>query len=136
MFINETIENINPQWNADYGRVHFRFKPPGGQPYRGRDLYVFGEMTQYGTSDSARMRYNEAEGVYETSLLLKQGYYDYMYATREKGNPSAPFSTELPEANAWETENVYLVLVYYRDLGGRYDQLVGLMKMNSMFRQR
>jgi hypothetical protein len=136
MFINETIENINPQWNADYGRVHFRFKPPAGQPYRGRDLYVFGEMTQYGTSDSARMRYNEAEGVYETSLLLKQGYYDYMYATREKGNPSAPFSTELPEANAWETENVYLVLVYYRDLGGRYDQLVGLMKMNSMFRQR
>ena len=135
LFINETTENINPFWNADYARVHFSFLPPGGQPYPGKDLYIIGELTSYGTSDSARLRFNPANGHYETTLYLKQGFYDYMYATRDRNNPQGPLSTELPEQNAWETENNYMVLVYFRELGGRYDQLVGIVRMNSQFRR-
>jgi hypothetical protein len=135
MFINETTENINPFWNADYAQVHFRFQPPGGVPYRGRDLYLFGEMTNYGKDDSARLRFNPGIKSYETTLFLKQGYYDYMYATRDVKDFNGPFYTDLPENNSWETENVYLVLVYFRELGGRYDQLVGITRLNSQFRR-
>ncbi len=52
----------------------------------------------------------------------------------QKINPGL-FHTDLTENNSWETENNYLVLVYYRDLGGRYDQLVGISRLNSQFRR-
>jgi hypothetical protein len=134
MFLNETTEQINPYWEADYAKVHFRFLPPGGQPYKGKDLYVFGEITGYGQAEGAKMRFDPATGAYETSLLLKQGYYDYYYATRDSRAATGAFSTDLTENNSWETENRYLVLVYYRDLGGRYDQLLSVSQVNSQFR--
>ncbi|MEY3187462.1 MAG: hypothetical protein RL675_1292, partial [Bacteroidota bacterium] len=48
LFINETIENINPYWNADYAKVHFSFKAPGGLSYPNADLVIMGELTNYG----------------------------------------------------------------------------------------
>jgi Domain of unknown function (DUF5103) len=134
MFINETTENINPFWNADYASVHFQFKPPGGMPYKGKDLYLLGEMTNYGQMDGAKLHFNPDSQAYETTLFLKQGYYDYLYVTRDMKDNMGPFNTELTENNSWETENGYLFLVYFRDLGGRYDQLVGITRLNSMFR--
>jgi hypothetical protein len=133
LFLNETTENINPFWNADYAKVRFRFAPPNRRPYPNKELYLIGELTSYGHTDSARMRFNPETGAYETTLFLKQGYYDYMYATRE--GPQSPLTTDLPEQNAWETENNYMVLVYFRELGGRYDQLVGIVRLNSQFRR-
>ncbi len=134
-FVNETVERINPYWNADYADVHFTFIPPGGQPYRGKDLYVFGEITGYGKNDGAKMTFDPQTGTYKTTLALKQGYYDYMYATKERDQHFGAFSTEWTESDRWETENDYLVLVYYRELGGRYDQLLGITRGSSQFRQ-
>jgi hypothetical protein len=58
-----------------------------------------------------------------------------MYATRERDQPAGTFSTEWTESDRWETENEYIVLVYYRELGGRYDQLLGITRGSSQFRQ-
>jgi hypothetical protein len=127
----ENREDLNPWWNSDYATVHFRFVPPGKIKYPRSDLFVFGELTQYGKADSAKMHWNEEELVYETSLRLKQGYYDYCFATKEEGKPNAPFLIDRTEGHSWETENSYMVLVYYRDLGGRYDQLVAMTRLNS-----
>ena len=132
-FVNETVERINAYWNADYADVHFRFLPPGGQPFRGKDLYVFGEITGYGKNEGAKMTFDPPSGAYVTTIPLKQGYYDYMFATRER--ETGPFSTESTESDRWETENDYLVLVYYRELGGRYDQLLGITRGSSQFRE-
>lgn len=134
-FVNETVERINPYWNADYADVHFRFVPPGRQPFRGKDVYVFGEITGYGKNEGARMEFDGEEGVYKTTIPLKQGYYDYIYVTRDRGAVQGAFSSELTESDRWESENDYLVLVYYRELGGRYDQLLGITKGSSQFRQ-
>lgn len=132
MSVNETVEAVNPFWNAEYARVHFRFRPPGGVPYPGKDLYLIGEMTGYGANEGSRLNFDPATGAYSTEILLKQGYYDYCYALRDNRNPRAPFETELTESNSWETENQYTVLVYYRELGGRYDQLLGLARAGSV----
>jgi hypothetical protein len=131
MFNYETTERINPLWESDFATVRFTFVPPGNIPYRGRDLYLFGEITGYGKNKGARMVFNQEKGVYETDLLLKQGYYDYCYALKAPGNTR--FETEMTEGNSWETENRYMVLVYYRELGGRYDQLLGFTMINSQF---
>jgi thiamine pyrophosphokinase len=69
-------------------------------------------------------------------MLLKQAYYSYMYVTKDVGAKDAAPSTDLTEGNYWETENNYLVLVYYRAMGDRYDQLVGLVMLNSRLNRR
>lgn len=130
MFVIETVEKINPFWEADYGTVHFSYKPAGAQPYR-KELYLFGEISNYGKDPAARMIYNAEKQVYEGTMYLKQGYYDYVYGLYDPA--SKRFEMDATEGNVWETENTYLVLIYYRELGGRYDQLLGLQAVNSQF---
>lgn len=133
LYVNETIDNLNPFWNADYARIHFTFKPKDGLAYAKGDLVVFGELSDYGKQADAVMKFNADRGVYEGSMLLKQGYYDYQYAIRTAENGQLLFNSLLPEQDAWETENNYMVLVYYRELGGRVDQLIALRQINSQF---
>lgn len=133
LFINETVEKINPYWNADYADVHFTFVPPGFKPYVEGDLVIMGEITNYGKDNDAQMKFNVEKGVYEAKLRLKQGYYDYYYAIRQIKNGKTNYSSLLTEQNAWETENAYTVLVYFRALGGRYDELVAVRQFNSQF---
>ena len=126
-----TNENVNPYWSGDYATLHFTYVTPSNTPYK-NDLYIIGQMTNYGKDDSAKMRWNEDKRLYETTLHLKQGYYDYMYALAEPKGNSMLFNTTETEGNIWETENVYTILVYYRELGGRYDQLASITTLNSM----
>ena len=132
MYYIETLDNFNPLWQADYARVHFAYVPPANAPFVNKDLYLFGKFTNYGAEAGAKMEFNAAKGVYETSIMLKQGYYDVSYATLEQGRGKKYFSFEETEGNYWETENSYMILVYYRPLGGRYDELVGLSRINSL----
>lgn len=129
--VYETVEKINPLWEADYSKVRFTFIPQAGLPFLGKDIYVFGEITDYGRLPEAKMMFNAVKKVYETELYLKQGYYDYVYALKDLR--TGMFSTEETEGNAWETEDLYTVLVYYRELGGRYDQLLGMSIISSPF---
>ena len=129
-FLIETTENINPYWESDYADVKFRFAMPDGRQVPGKDLYVFGEITDYGRDPLSKMTFNASEGIYEATLRLKQGYYDYMYAL--KGANEDVFTMDPTEGNFSEAENVYMVLVYYRELGGRYDQLMGVTRVNSI----
>jgi hypothetical protein len=133
MYFNETIENINPLWNADYAKVHFTYRPTGGVPFIDKDLVIFGELSNYGKDPSAVMQFNEEKGIYETDMLLKQGYYDYQYATIEQIKGKKQFVLSKTENDTWETENSYMVLVYYRQLGGRYDELYAVRQVNSQF---
>jgi len=133
LFINETIETINPLWNADYAKVHFSYRPTNSLPREAGELVVFGELTNYGKDPEATLVYNPQKGLYETDLFLKQGYYDYQYALKEMKSGSIRFNSSSTEQDAWETENVYLVLVYFRPLGGRYDELVSVRQVSSQF---
>lgn len=126
-----TNENVNPYWNADYATVHFTFLPPGKRPYS-KDLFLIGQITNYGRDDGAKMSWNSDKNVYETTLRLKQGYYDYAYGLSDGKITSPTFITDETEGNIWETENQYTLLIYYRELGGRYDQLLNVTILNSM----
>jgi hypothetical protein len=131
-----TIENSdgdNPYWQSDYGYVHFTFVPPGNQAYAGKDLYIFGELTNYTPDDASLMVFNPEKGIYEGTLFLKQGYYNYSYVSIDaKEKKSNRFSFASTEGNYNTTENNYTVLVYYRSFGGRYDELLGYAQVNSL----
>lgn len=126
-----TNENVNPYWQSDYAKVHFTYAPPGNVPYK-KDLYIIGQMTNYGKDEGAKLQWNADQGVYQTSLQLKQGYYDYAYGLADIKDGSLIFTTDETEGNIWETENQYTILVYYRELGGRYDQLANVTTLTSI----
>ncbi|MFN9710448.1 MAG: DUF5103 domain-containing protein, partial [Bacteroidota bacterium] len=81
---HNNIEGKNPYWQSDYATAVFKYVPPGNKPYEGKDLFIFGEMTNYELSERNQMNFNAKEGYYENKLFLKQGYYDYMYLLRDQ----------------------------------------------------
>ena len=67
------------------------------------------------------MVYNRSNSSYEaTSVILKQGWYDYQYFVESKTLPTYYF-----EGSHFQTENYYDVLVYHRSLQPMADLLVG-----------
>lgn len=127
----EMLEDYNYWWQSDYANVHFTYYPPAHEPYQEKELYLIGELTQFKTDENSRMNFNVEKGIYEKTLFLKNGYYDYSYVTLENTKNASP-SFQFTEGNTWETENQYTVLVYYMGFGGRADELVGVATINSL----
>jgi len=128
MYLSTNLRGINPLWEADYANVHFSFIPPGGIAYPDKDVYLFGALTNYNFPDSLKMIFNPDKGIYETHLLLKQGYYDYTYVAVDKDNPD---NRSEFDGNSFETENRYTLLIYYRSFTDRSDQLIGVANFDS-----
>ena len=113
---------------CDYTFVHFTL--PLEAPLLGGSVNVFGALSNWNANKSNEMTYNFERGEYELTLLLKQGYYNYIYVYVPQGSKVAD-DTNI-EGSFWETNNDYQILVYYRDLAGRYDRLVGYRQLNSV----
>lgn len=129
----ENTDGYNALWQSDYAYVHFTFMPPGNRAYGGKDLYLFGELTNYLADENAKMQFNSEKGIYEKTLYLKQGYYNYSYVTLDAARkPVNRFSFENTEGNFQTTENNYMVLVYFRPFGARADELIGFAQVNSL----
>lgn len=121
-YIVSTNDRIggNPEIESEYIYTTFYF-----QADPGRDVTMLGALTAWGNTPESKMVYDPKSGLYSTSILLKQGWYDYKYAfSSADGYDSDPI-----EGSHFETENEYEVMVYYRALGSRYDQLVGYVHL-------
>lgn len=119
---------INYDTECDYTFIHFTL--PLEAPLLGGTVNVFGALTGWNANKSNEMTWNFDNGAYELTLLLKQGYYNYQYAYVPKGSTVADL-TNL-EGSFWEAENDYQIFIYYRDMAGRYDRLVGYTVLNSV----
>lgn len=107
---------------ADYVMTHFVLDTP--QLPEGKEVYVSGQWTSLGLAPQYKMHYNHADVCYEANILMKCGYYNYLYLCADKSDPQVG-STMPIEGNYFQTENEYDILVYYRPTGSRYWQLVG-----------
>lgn len=116
---NDDLEENDIDTQAEYLFVHFVFK---SDRLSGGDVYVDGGWTNGSKDPRCKMKYNDIEGYYETAVLLKQGYYDYRYVQYREDGHSTVLQTE---GSFFQTENEYIILVYYRPQGARYDALVG-----------
>lgn len=97
---------------------------------QGEAIYVFGGLSNWEIQERCRLQYLKEEGVYYANMLLKQGYYDYKYAISE-GPGSHEVNTTRLEGSHYETENRYLVLVYYQDPFRNLFKLVGARQLND-----
>lgn len=112
----------NPEVESEYVYTTFYLKADPG-----KKIKLLGALTGWGRLPESDLMYDSKTDLYSTSLLLKQGWYDYQF-----GFEVSPgiFDSESFEGSYFQTENEYEVLVYYRALGSRYDQLVGYVYLH------
>jgi len=115
---------------SDYIYVHFSLAP--SDQVTDDQIYVFGALTDWQCMPFNQMVYNAESKLYESTILLKQGFYDYQYVTMKKD--SKAIDATFLEGSHVETENDYRVFVYYRGFSARYDRLVGYRVFNSVKR--
>jgi hypothetical protein len=115
---------------SDYIQVHFSLRVP--EPLSGGEIYVFGGLSDWQCLPANKLKWNFESKVYEASILLKQGFYDYQYVYVEKGGNK--IDNTMLEGSYVETENDYQLFVYYRGFSSRYDRLIGYRSINSVKR--
>ena len=127
---NFEIRNImrpgDANTDADYSFVYFSL----AYPYKldqNQEIYIYGAFNNFELNDLNRMYFNPALDIYEGVLLMKQGFHNYKYVLKQN---DTLFKNALSGTHAL-TENDYLILVYYRNIGGQYDALVGVGYANS-----
>ena len=112
---------------ADYVWVNIFLKWP--IPLKDEDVYVMGAVNDWRFDDRNLMHYDYHLRGYLCQLLLKQGYYNFMFVTADRN--SGQVTTELTEGNHWDTESIYRVYLYYFNAIKGYDELIGYTTVNS-----
>ena len=120
-------EGRNMDTDADYVYVYFTL--PSTYEIREGEVYVSGALSNWEFSTGNRMTYDPVKAEYQCTMLLKQGWYNYEYIFLGNGEESAIPSVF--EGNHYETENDYMLLVYYRNPRERYDRLIGSQLTSS-----
>ncbi|MGK7396734.1 MAG: DUF5103 domain-containing protein [Candidatus Cyclobacteriaceae bacterium M3_2C_046] len=112
---------------AEYMDVHFFLEK---QPINSGDIYITGELTNWNYLPENKMVYDPELEVYTGNLLLKQGWYNYIYEVKGTENPL------IIEGSHFETENEYDLIVYHRPVGARADVVIGYRNLVYNMRLR
>jgi hypothetical protein len=115
---NDLGNERNAEREADYSWVYFSLD---SDPVE-KEIYVLGGFNNFQPSKENQMQYDEAGKKYVARIYLKQGFYNYILATKQ-GNGSLDFGEV--NGNFWQTENLYQAFLYYTPFGRNYDGLMG-----------
>lgn len=127
-YLVTTLTNEDNDVQAEYVNIHFALDAQSIQLPPDARIFITGNYNAYQLQPENEAIYNSKTGKYEAIILLKQGFYNYRYTVvYDNGSQDPGFIS----GNKWQTENQYSVLAYYRELGGRYDQLIGIGEANS-----
>ena len=113
--------------DSDYANVLFSLTATPPSP-KG-NAYVIGRFNNYILEENSKLNYEASRKKFYTNIKLKQGLYDFKYVWLDE---NGKFDDTIFEGSFFETENSYQVLVYYKKPGGRWDELVGFINLNSM----
>lgn len=113
---------------ADYMNVTFKLRMPSNFKKR---IFLVGAFNDWDIWYDFEMK--NKNGLYQTTVELKRGKYDYQYVSAEIINNEITNLNWLElEGNNWETQNEYHVLLYYNEPDrGNYDRLIGYLKISS-----
>ena len=125
-FLVRTLQGTqSSDYEADYSWVHFSLVMPGSA--NEKEIYIYGKFNNYQLREENRMIYNPSLEIYEGIILLKQGFYNYKFVEK---NSEKLLKNSISGTHAL-AENNYLILVYYKEFGNRYDSLVGVGRSSS-----
>lgn len=126
-FLIKTDDGRSAFDEGEYALINFFL--PYEVPFPASTVFIVGGFNDWRTGsvvlpEDGRAKYNYARQGYEARLLLKQGYYNYMYALVD--DKSGSIDVAAIEGNHSETHNEYTILVYNREQGSRYDRLIAV----------
>lgn len=113
---------------STYMNVTFQIKPPE-EGYG--DIYLVGAFNDWDLSPKNKMNFDG--DVYNLTIPLKRGIYDYQYVV-VNGDYSNPANQDwyVLEGNDWQTSNDYNIFLWYRDQeNGGYDRIIGYSKIQT-----
>ena len=113
---------------STYMNVNFSIKPasrPDG------DIFLVGAFNNWIVSNNYKM--NESAGIYNLTVPLKRGIFDYQYVVAQDSYGKIVNMDWLQlEGNNWGTSNEFTVLLYYRDPNfGGYDRIIGYKRISN-----
>ncbi len=117
----------DPAFESEY--VYVSFYLPYDYPLIHGDMYITCQLTNWQLDDQGKMTYNYRDKAYEKTMLLKQGYYNYIYAFLESKKSMGDVT--FIEGNHWEANNEYMIYVYFLAPGTTYQQLIGAQVIYS-----
>lgn len=120
-FYLRNSDNIENDIASEYVKVNFYLDTPRLDG----DVYLDGKWTYNELSEKYLMQYDEENKWYHAEIPLKYGYYSYQYLNIQSDNVKSLSPTRDTEGDFYQTENRYLIMVYYRGNGDRYWRLVG-----------
>lgn len=120
-------ENLDTRSEVDYAKVNFFYRTDA--PLTHEDVYIMGAINDWCFNERNRMDYNYQLHGYTCSILLKQGYYNFMFVTLDR--ELLEISTELTAGNFWETNNLYHLYFYCYNANKGYDELIGYTTVSS-----
>jgi len=120
-FVVRTLEAANPNTEADYAMMHFTLY--ADNPIANKEVYVYGAFNNFKTEEENKLSYNFADNSYQGQILLKQGFYNYTFATVDENKT---VDTNQINGTFFQTENEYTVIAYYKPFGGLYDRVIGI----------
>ena len=108
----------NAEKEADYSWVYFALD----SEKTNKEIYVVGGFNDFLATKENQMIYDESLKKYIAKIYLKQGFYNYILATK---NPDGTLNLGEINGNFWQTENLYQAFLYYQPFGRSYDGLLG-----------
>lgn len=124
-FVIRALGARDSRIESEYILTHFSLRYT---PEKDERLFVYGNFNNYAVNQNNELYYNPDSGLMETILFLKQGFYNYTFASK---TGDQPINLGKINGDHWETENEYAVLVYYKGPGERFDRLIGWGRGNS-----
>lgn len=128
-FIVNAERTYDADTEAEYMWVHWML--PMDKPFFDGALYIGGDLFNNETNLRNRMEYDNESRCYWLTALVKQGGYDYQYWFVPKSdNLQVPMFNRI-DGSYWQTENTYIVQVWWKPFGARHEQLVGIKAVQS-----
>ncbi len=125
-FVVRNVDANNQDIEAEYVRMHFNLQYY--EDLGDKELHLYGNFNNWTIDGSTYMKYDEKSNTYRNQRLFKQGFYNYKYVVV---NRDGSIDEGAVSGDFWQTENDYTVIVYFRDLGARYDRIIGMGRGNS-----
>jgi hypothetical protein len=120
----EHYETGERDYSPDYALVNFFLEVPE----QISPIYVRGAMNDWRIEEWNKMTYDPSIKKYTGRMLLKQGYYNYLYTKVDVNTKK--IDDHFITGSHSQTQNQYDILVYYRVPGERADKLIGYRSVN------
>ncbi|WP_166920490.1 type IX secretion system plug protein [Flavobacterium poyangense] len=128
-FVVKNINGSNNEIEADYAWVYFTLSAPTFRS-NNKDIYVTGMFNNYSLTPEYKMDYNTDKGVFEKAIMIKQGFTNFEYKIADKKG-TIDYENAI-DGNFYQTENDYIILVYYKQSSDRYERVIGKGNANSI----